>query len=123
MRDELGRLPETAANIREASENLKQVSSQLIEVSAMLQRVVRAMEATGVAGGLDRIEQLGRDLDSIRRMMTPPRNLDQAARKLDEVADVVGGITGAVRRTWAGRAPTPVDDPTTPGSDEGSGAP
>lgn len=112
MRDELGRLPETAGNIREASENLKQVSEQLIDVTAMLTRVVRTMEATGVSGSLDRIEQVARDLDGVRRMMVPPRNLDEAAKRID---DVVGGLRGMASRPFTGGrpAPPPADDPDT----------
>lgn len=111
MRDELGRLPETAGNIREASENLKQVSEQLIDVTAMLTRVVRTMEATGVSGSLDRIEQVARDLDGVRRMIVPPRNLDEAAKRID---DVVGGLRGMASRPFTGRpAPPPADDPDT----------
>ena len=109
MRDELGRLPETAAHIREASENLKQVSEQLIEVTAMLQRVVRTMDATGVSSSLDRIEQVAKDLDGVRRMMAPPRNLDEAARRID---DVVTGLRGMATRPFTGRpAPDPGPEP------------
>lgn len=107
MRDELARLPETAANIRTASEHLRQVSEQLIEVTAMLQRVVRTMEATGVSGSLDRIEAVARDLDGVRRMMVPPRNLDEAARRID---DVVTGLRGMAGRPFA--AGRPPSDPT-----------
>lgn len=107
MRDELGRLPETAANIRTASENLKQVSEQLIDVSAMLQRIVRTMDATGVSSSLDRIETVARDLDGVRRMMVPPRNLDEAARRID---DVVTGLRGMATRPFAGRPPAPPDE-------------
>jgi hypothetical protein len=108
MRDELGRLPETAANIREASENLKQVSEQLIDVTAMLQRVVRTMDATGVSGSLDRIEQVARDLDGVRRMMVPPRNLDEAAQRID---DVVTGLRGMATRPFTGGRPAPAPRP------------
>jgi hypothetical protein len=117
MRDELGRLPETAANIRTASENLKQVSEQLVDVSAMLQRIVRTMDATGVSGSLDRIESVARDLDGVRRMMVPPRNLDEAARRID---DVVTGLRGMAARPFTGRGapppgpPPPADDPAEP---------
>lgn len=119
MRDELGRLPETAANIRAASENLKQVSEQLIDVSAMLQRIVRTMDATGVSGSLDRIESVARDLDAVRRLMVPPRNLDEAARRVD---DVVTGLRGMATRPFQGRGapppgpevPPPADDPAEP---------
>lgn len=111
MRDELARLPETAANIRTASENLKQVSEQLIDVTAMLQRVVRTMDATGVSGSLDRIEAVARDLDGVRRMMVPPRNLDEAARRID---DVVTGLRGMATRPFAGRPP---DHPAEPDGD------
>lgn len=93
MRDELAQLPETAANIREASENLKTVSAQLVDVSAMLTKIVRAMDATGVSEGLQRVEKVGRDLEQVRRMMTVPRNLDQAAKRLD---DIVAGLGSAV---------------------------
>lgn len=111
MRDELGRLPETAANIREASENLKVVSTQLVDVSAMLTRIVRAMEATGVSGGLERVESVARELDGVRRLLTPPRNLDEAARRID---DVVSGLTGMVTRPFAPREEPRDDAP--PGS-------
>ena len=118
MRDELARLPETAANIRTASENLRQVSEQLIDVTAMLQRVVRTMEATGVSGSLDRIEAVARDLDGVRRMMVPPRNLDEAARRID---DVVTGLRGMATRPFtAGRPPAsgaPADPPPEPDDD------
>ncbi len=107
MRDELGRLPETAANIRTASENLKQVSEQLIDVSAMLQRIVRTMDATGVSSSLDRIEQVARDLDGVRRMMVPPRNLDEAARRID---DVVTGLRGMATRPFTGGRPPRAGD-------------
>ena len=114
MRDELGRLPETAANIRTASENLKQVSEQLIDVSAMLQRIVRTMDATGVSSSLDRIEAVARDLDGVRRMMVPPRNLDEAARRID---DVVTGLRGMATRPFTGRpAAQPEDAPEDPGA-------
>lgn len=112
MRDELGRLPETAANIRTASENLRQVSEQLIDVTAMLQRVVRTMDATGVSGSLDRIEAVAKDLDGVRRMMVPPRNLDEAARRID---DVVTGLRGMASRPFSGGRPTP------PATDPGTG--
>lgn len=108
MRDELGRLPETAANIRTASENLRQVSEQLVDVSAMLQRIVRTMDATGVSGSLDRIEAVARDLDSVRRMIVPPRNLDEAARRID---DVIGGLRGMATRPFTGPRPAPPTDP------------
>ncbi len=112
MRDELGRLPETAGNIREASENLKQVSEQLVDVTAMLTRVVRTMEATGVSGSLDRIEQVARELDGVRRMIVPPRNLDEASKRID---DVVTGLRGMAARPFAGGRSTPpppaADDP------------
>lgn len=111
MRDELGRLPETAANIRAASENLRQVSEQLVDVSAMLQRIVRTMDATGVSNSLDRIEGVARDLDAVRRMIVPPRNLDEAARRID---DVVTGLRGMATRPFTGRPPPatpPPDDP------------
>lgn len=114
MRDELGRLPETAANIRTASENLRQVSEQLIDVTAMLQRVVRTMEATGVSGSLDRIEAVAKDLDGVRRMMVPPRNLDEAARRID---DVVTGLRGMASRPFTGPRP-PTTDPTDLAGDE-----
>ncbi len=111
MRDELGRLPETAANIRTASENLKQVSEQLIDVSAMLQRIVRTMDATGVSTSLDRIEAVARDLDGVRRMMVPPRNLDEAARRVD---DVVTGLRGMATRPFTGRPSSPREAPEDP---------
>lgn len=116
MRDELGRLPATAANIRAASENLNQVSEQLIEVTAMLQRIVRTMDATGVSSSLDRIETVARDLDGVRRMIVPPRNLDEAARRID---DVVTGLRGMATRPFAARPPaTPPDDPPDSGPHE-----
>lgn len=111
MRDELGRLPETAGNIREASENLKQVSAQLVDVTAMLTRVVRTMEATGVSGSLDRIEQVARELDGVRRMIVPPRNLDEAAKCID---DVVTGLRGMATRPFTGGRPVPPTDPVPP---------
>lgn len=118
MRAELGRLPETASNIREASENLRNVSEQLIEVTAMLQRMVRTMEATGVSGSLDRIEQVAKDLDGVRRMMVPPRNLDEASKRID---DVVTGLRGMASRPFSARPappPPPTDDDTdAPGGD------
>lgn len=118
MRDELGRLPETAANIREASENLKHVSEQLIDVTAMLQRVVRTMDATGVSSSLDRIEAVARDLDGVRRMMVPPRNLDEAARRID---DVVTGLRGMATRPFTGARPAPPPpDPAVPEEPEPS---
>ena len=110
MRDELARMPETAQNIREASENLKVVSAQLIDVSAMLTRIVRAMEATGVSGGLERVEAVARELDQVRRLMVPPRNLDEAARRID---DVVGGLSRGVK--WGVDAVRP---PGAPGGGE-----
>lgn len=114
MREELGQLPETAANIRTASENLKQVSEQLVDVSAMLQRIVRTMDATGVSTSLDRIEQVARELDGVRRMMVPPRNLDEAARRVD---DVVTGLRGMATRPFAGRQSPPPEEPPTPAPD------
>lgn len=115
MRDELGRLPETAANIRTASENLKQVSEQLVDVSAMLQRIVRTMDATGVSTSLERIEQVARDLDGVRRMMVPPRNIDEAARRID---DVVTGLRGMAARPFtAGRGAPPPPPPEDPGTE------
>ncbi len=99
MRDELARLPDTAANIREASENLKTVSAQLVDVSAMLTKIVRAMDATGVSEGLERVERVGRDLEQVRRMMTVPRNLDQAAQRLDDIVAGLGNAVLGQRRT------------------------
>ena len=99
MRDEIARFPETAANIREASENLKRVSAELVDVSAMLARMVRLMEATGMVDGLERVEKLGSELDSVRRALTPPTSVDEALQRLAQVEEVVAGLSNRVLRT------------------------
>lgn len=109
MRDELARLPDTAANIREASENLKAVSAQLVDVSAMLTKIVRAMDATGVSEGLERVEKVGRDLEQVRKMMTVPRNLDQAAQRID---DIMAGLGNAVLGPRRGTPPETAPEST-----------
>lgn len=99
MRDEISRMPETAANIRTASENLKRVSEELITVSAMLHRITEMMERTGVTAGIERTQRVAEELDGIKQMLRPPANLDEAARKMD---DVVSGLRGMAERAMGG---------------------
>ncbi|HEX9682046.1 MAG TPA: hypothetical protein VGA13_03120 [Acidimicrobiales bacterium] len=95
MRDELGRLPETAANIREASENLKRVSEELVTVSAVLSKVVATMEATGMIDGLARVEQIGREVDAVRAAVISGGPIGEAVSSLERV---LGGISDGARR-------------------------
>jgi len=98
MRDELGRLPETAANIREASENLKRVSAELVDVSALLAQVVRLMESTGMVEGLSRAERLSNDLDAVRKFVTPPTSVDAVKDRVAQVEHLVAGLNDRVLR-------------------------
>lgn len=93
MRDELGHLPDTAANIRRASENLERVSNELVEVSAMLSQVVRVLEATGVLDGLARVERAGGDIEAVRKLLTPPRSVAGAVDKVGEAERLVAGLS------------------------------
>lgn len=99
MRDEINQFPETAANIRRASENLERVSAELVEVSAMLSQLVRVMEATGVLDGLARVEKAGGDIEAIRKLLTPPKDLAGAVGKVGEVERMVSGLSDRMLRS------------------------
>lgn len=99
MRGEMGRLPETARNIREASENLKVVSEQLVDVSAMLNRIVKTLDAAGVVDALARLEVIARDLESMRAALKPPTSVDDARQRIEQMETLVSGITDRVWRT------------------------
>jgi hypothetical protein len=111
MRDEINQFPETASNIRRASENLERVSAELVEVSAMLRQVVRVMEATGVLDGLARVEKAGGDIEAIRKLLTPPRDLAGAVGKVGEVERMVSGLSDRMLKSIGLKrtAPVPVD--------------
>jgi hypothetical protein len=111
MRDEINQFPETASNIRRASENLERVSAELVEVSAMLSQLVRVMEATGVLDGLARVEKAGGDIEAIRRLLTPPRDLAGAVGKVGEVERMVSGLSDRMLKSIGLKRtdPVPVD--------------
>jgi hypothetical protein len=92
MRDELAQFPETAANIREASANLREVSSQLIEVAQVLTRIVRVMEAAGFTEGLERMAQVGRGVDQVKSVLTPPTSTGDLMERLADLESAMYGI-------------------------------
>lgn len=113
VRDELARLPETAANIREASENLRKVSVELVEVSALLAQIVRVMETTGMIEGLARAERLGKELEPLRRALAPPTSVDDVRDRVQQVEQLVAGLSDRLLRS-AGLRRVDVDDEREP---------